>query len=370
MLESGGLMLHRSRVGEWERGRGGEGLHCETAHVECSHAERGNKVFVGLSPRLPVSPSPYLRCLLIGAALALAGCPQKGPPPTPPASRASVALRVLVVNEPGVVEAINRLRGEWAERSGGELSAVAAEWKQVAGEMSLDADVVIFPSRYLGDLCTRGWLRPMRPNVLESKDFDEADVFPLVRRVLVRWGKQVMALPLSIDVALPGITPGKAISDHPAIEFLADAASTVISSERDGVLFDPPIDEAADCGSGVCRGVETMVHVATGDQRGDHRTRDADSGVWIQRSADCGYFVDAKCCQRISNSSNGWHRPTSGAACARRQPIDAGPAVVSGIIRVVRSRIERGQACGAGQSFDERAYRRQAVDDSPDSRRR
>ena len=39
--------------------------------------------------------------------------------------RASVALRVLVVNEPGVAEAINRLRGEWAERSGGELSATS-----------------------------------------------------------------------------------------------------------------------------------------------------------------------------------------------------------------------------------------------------
>ncbi len=183
---------------------------------------------------------PCLGCLLVCAALTLAGCPRQGPPPAPLTSRASVALRVLVVNEPGVVEAIKRLHGEWAERSGGELTAVAAEWKKVAAEKSLDADVVIFPSRYLGDLCIRGWLRPMRSNVLESKAFDDADVFPLVRRMLVRWGKQVMALPLSVDATLPGITFGKSISAHPAIEFLATAAPTVISNERDGVLFDPP----------------------------------------------------------------------------------------------------------------------------------
>ena len=71
-------------------------------------------------------------------------------PPKEPAAaaaepRASVALRVLVVNEPGVAEAINRLRGEWAERSGGELSATSRPWKEVAGAKSIEADVVIFP---------------------------------------------------------------------------------------------------------------------------------------------------------------------------------------------------------------------------------
>ncbi|HEX5471597.1 MAG TPA: hypothetical protein VFW73_06905, partial [Lacipirellulaceae bacterium] len=195
------------------------------------------RVDAGTSPLLPLSHSPLLRCLLIWVALTLAGCQHAKPPAAQP--RASVALRVLVVNEPGAVEAINRLHGEWAERSGGKLTAVAVEWKQVAAEKSLATDVVIFPSRYLGELCSRGWLRPMRSNVLESKEYDEEDVFPLVRRVLVRWGRQVMALPLSVDMALPVIASGKAISAQPAIEYLAAAAPTVISNERDGVLFDP-----------------------------------------------------------------------------------------------------------------------------------
>ena len=96
------------------------------------------------------------------------------PPPQP---RASVALRVLVVNEPGVAEAINRLRGEWAERSGGELSATSSDWKEVAGAKSIEADVVVFPSRYLGELCTRGWLQPVRSSVLESDDVQRRTMF-------------------------------------------------------------------------------------------------------------------------------------------------------------------------------------------------
>jgi hypothetical protein len=108
-------------------------------------------------------------------------------------------LRVLVVNEPGVAEAINRLRGEWAERSGGELISTSQTWAEVAGVKSLDADAIVFPSRYLGELCIRGWLRPVRSNVLESDEFNSADVFPIVRRELIKWGGQVMALPLGLD---------------------------------------------------------------------------------------------------------------------------------------------------------------------------
>src|SRR6476646_3946461 len=114
------------------------------------------------------------------SVLLSSGCPrgeQAKPQAAAETPRASVALRVLVVNEPGVAEAINRLRGEWAERSGGELSATSSEWKDVAGAKSIEADVVIFPSRYLGELCTRGWLQPMRSSVLDGEAFDGKDVY-------------------------------------------------------------------------------------------------------------------------------------------------------------------------------------------------
>src|SRR5437763_9074751 len=150
----------------------------------------------GSSPCLLVSLSPCLRCLLIFATMLLMGCPrgQQAKPQSTP--RASVALRVLVVNEPGVADAINRLRGEWAERSGGELNTNSRTWLEVASSKELDTDVIIFPSRYLGELCVRHWLRPVRQSVLDSPEFNAADIFPLIRRELIKWGGEVMALPL------------------------------------------------------------------------------------------------------------------------------------------------------------------------------
>ena len=185
-----------------------------------------------------VSLSSCLRWLVVCVAVLLTGCPrgeQAKPQAAGDAPRASVALRVLVVNDPGVAEAINRLRGEWAERSGGELSAMSVAWKEVAGAEGIAADVIIFPSRYLGELSARGWLQAVRASVLDGDEFSGRDVFPLVRRELIRWGGEVMALPLGIQVLVPGM----ADAGHPGLEFLAVAAPSAVSNEREGVLFDP-----------------------------------------------------------------------------------------------------------------------------------
>ena len=129
------------------------------------------------------------------------GLARAADPPKPPAAPTpNVALRVLVVNEAGLAEAIERLRGEWAERSGATLSATTKSFSELAEAKAIDVDLVIFPTRYLGEFCTRGWLRPVRKNVLESKDADADDYFPLVRQQLISWGGQVMALPLGIDL--------------------------------------------------------------------------------------------------------------------------------------------------------------------------
>jgi hypothetical protein len=171
----------------------------------------------------------------------LAGCPrdQRGgdavSPGTPPVEpRPSVALRVAVVNEPELAEAMNRLRGEWAERTGGELHVSARTWQELSAQNTIDADLIVFPSRYLGELCVRSWLRPVRPNVLNSDTLDAGDYFPLVRHELISWGGEVMALPLGVKPA----AIGKRADRPPAISLLALAAPGAISKERLGVLFD------------------------------------------------------------------------------------------------------------------------------------
>lgn len=166
----------------------------------------------------------------------LVGCPhQQSPPATPETPRASVALRVIVVNDPEVAEAINRLRGEWTERSAGELNVTAKSWAHIATAKNLDADVVIFPSRYLGTLCARDWLRPIRSGVIESNHIDADSIYPLVRRTLIKWDGETMALPLGIDPHL-FTKPGPA---HPAIELLAQVAPAIVAAQHDGMFFNP-----------------------------------------------------------------------------------------------------------------------------------
>jgi hypothetical protein len=146
----------------------------------------------------------------------------------------SLTLRVLVVNEPELAEAIHRLRGEWSERGTGQMETTSATWASVAAAKSIDADVVVFPSRYLGELSVRGLLRPVRANVLASQEFRADDLFPLVRQRLMKWGGQTMAVPLGAQL----ISPQGDGQNRPALVWLARTAPEVVSRERLSVLFD------------------------------------------------------------------------------------------------------------------------------------
>ncbi len=140
-------------------------------------------------------------------AVTLAGCPKNNEPAAPagkgdaPATRrTSVALRLTVVNDERLAEAVGRLRGEWAERFGGTLATRAVAWDELVAGEPADADVLVFASRYLGELCEKQWLRPVRENVLQSDAFRAADIFPLVRERLLTYDKKIFAVPLGIDL--------------------------------------------------------------------------------------------------------------------------------------------------------------------------
>ena len=182
---------------------------------------------LGSLPKNSVSRGTLAAHFVALVTCVLIGClnePSAGPQPAASSPPPSVALRVLVVNEPGLVEAIDRLKGEWAERTGGTLTAVSQPWEEIAKSQAIGADLIVFPTRYLGELATRGWLRPVRQKVLEGNSYDAGDVLPLARRELVTWGGQVMALPLCVDFPIAGL--------------LFEAAPSVASDDRLDLLFD------------------------------------------------------------------------------------------------------------------------------------
>ena len=136
--------------------------------------------------------------LLLTSLLVLAGGCQESPPQRPAVAprQAASKLSVLVVDDPALAAGVKLLRGEWAERSGGQLEIEEGTVQQLLDAEELSADLVVYPSRYVGTLVDRQWLRPVRKSVLQSEDVAYDDLFPLVRNATLPYGGQVYGLTL------------------------------------------------------------------------------------------------------------------------------------------------------------------------------
>ena len=150
-----------------------------------------------------------LLILLLPISLLLAtGCRKhEGKPPAEiaaPKPSAAVKLTLLVVADAPLAGAAKLLRGEWAERSGGELEIQESSLQGLLEAEQLAANVVIYPSRHLGTLVSRGWLRPVRNMVLDDPEFAHSDILPLVRNRSMRYGGKVYALSMGEPPLLLG----------------------------------------------------------------------------------------------------------------------------------------------------------------------
>jgi len=143
------------------------------------------------------------RILLVLALLVLScGCPTKDdvPPPAPKPREAPKPLRLLVVDDPGLAEAVGR---QWRARAEGEI-----EVRQVTTEELLDkrrrrlgADAVVYPSGLIGELAERQLIVSIADDVVNDKGesgprFARRDIFELIRQREITWGEQVYAVPL------------------------------------------------------------------------------------------------------------------------------------------------------------------------------
>lgn len=201
----------------------------------------------------------HLAILLSSLITLVIGCGEKQQQPPPPAPKlAASKLTVLVVEDPGISAGLKLLRGEWLERSGGELAVEETSSEQFLASSELAADLVIYPSRYVGTLVARDWLRPVRKSVLESDDVAVDDMFPLIRDQVIQHGGEVYCLSLGEPPLMLGhareATDSKrtAWSDLPnpqtvensqlpfplAIAFLARGAAYVQSRSGSAELFD------------------------------------------------------------------------------------------------------------------------------------
>ncbi len=120
--------------------------------------------------------------------------------------RHDVLLNVLVVDDLELATGVKLLRGEWAQRSGGQLkvqpwtseefAAALSQTKLSQTDLALPADIIIYPSRYLGALASSKAVRPVRQSILRGPHFARADLFPAIRDREINFGDKVIALPL------------------------------------------------------------------------------------------------------------------------------------------------------------------------------
>jgi len=113
-----------------------------------------------------------------------------------------VHLKLAVVDDAGLVEAINALRGEWMAQSGAELTVEPLARDALAGAERLAADAVIAPSAELGPLAERGLIVPLPQQASFQRDkvAGWGDLFDLLRTNEVVWGDKVCGIPFGSPV--------------------------------------------------------------------------------------------------------------------------------------------------------------------------
>ena len=138
-------------------------------------------------------------CLLI----LLAGCPRTEETQSDSSGEsplAGVTLRLLVVDDPPLAKAVEKVRGEWKAQIGCELAVESVTEKELLAADGFEADAVLCPSYQLGSLAERGLIIPIPQKTLQEDERDRSEVFSLARRREVAWGSSIMAVPFGSPV--------------------------------------------------------------------------------------------------------------------------------------------------------------------------
>ena len=132
--------------------------------------------------------------------LALCGCPASDPPQddgsgSPPKG---VKLQLLVVDDPGLATAVERLRGEWESQSGSDFEVRRISQSDLTVSEPLQADIVICAAGLLGELALKRGIQTVPEGFLDDHKWTE--VFSLLRGHEVVWQDDVVAVPLGSAV--------------------------------------------------------------------------------------------------------------------------------------------------------------------------
>jgi multiple sugar transport system substrate-binding protein len=139
--------------------------------------------------------------LLVATA---AGCSaqEKTPAKGATEARRDIELKLVVVDDPPMAAAIERLRAEWKARTGATLAVEQLTNGELFASTSMaeGADAVIYPSGQLGLLAERGWIVPLPADYATNRELAWSDTFELLQVAETRWGQRPYAVPFGSAV--------------------------------------------------------------------------------------------------------------------------------------------------------------------------
>jgi len=142
--------------------------------------------------------------VVLGGALPwLLGCPTDDSAPTDRVAGQlpeGVALSVVVVDDPPLATAIERLSGEWKGLTDSDLRVRRMSSAELAAAETLDADALIGPSCQVGEVASRAELVPVPDRLLDDKERVWPGIFSLLRVREAVWGKQTVGVPFGSPV--------------------------------------------------------------------------------------------------------------------------------------------------------------------------
>jgi len=133
--------------------------------------------------------------LLLIVAVAV-GCKNKQEePPAPESAPVELPLRVLVVDDQPLADAVKLA---WDSRVGGSTNVIAITAAELleGTRQRLNADVTLYPSYLLGELAERDLIAPLDSADAADPVFDRQGIFELIQLREIAWGSKVYAVPL------------------------------------------------------------------------------------------------------------------------------------------------------------------------------
>jgi multiple sugar transport system substrate-binding protein len=102
---------------------------------------------------------------------------------------------LAIVDDPALVGAAGKLRGEWHGQTGGDFEAVPITLAEISAGKPLAWDAVICPSAQLGELAEGNRILPVPKELIDGRQTGWGEIFSLLRVREAAWGNRVMAVP-------------------------------------------------------------------------------------------------------------------------------------------------------------------------------